>query len=33
MRTEPLVIFIGISVALAVMMGIYLLVYRFYRKR
>jgi hypothetical protein len=33
MRTEPLISMLGILVALAMMMGIYLLAYRYYRTR
>jgi hypothetical protein len=33
MRTEPLISMLGILVALAVMLGIYLLAYWYYRTR
>jgi hypothetical protein len=33
MRSEPLIAMIGILVALGVMMGIYLLAYRYYKSR
>jgi hypothetical protein len=33
MRTEPLISMLGILVALALMLGIYLLAFRYYRTR